>query len=68
MMATHRFPKWMAGERFEILHSPALDQPFGVVLFDRVSARFYGHGHSIAEAAKAAQKKREGINQETRKP
>jgi hypothetical protein len=58
-MATHRFPKWLADERFEITYAPKLNPPFGVVLFDRVSARFYGHGHSITEAAKDARKKRE---------
>jgi hypothetical protein len=60
MMATYRFPKWMAEERFEVTYSPKLDQPFSVVLFDRVAARFYGNGHSIAEAAKQAVIKRDG--------
>ena len=60
MMSTYRFPKWMAAERYEVTHSPALTQPFGVVLFDRVSGRFTGCGHSIAEAARAAYIKRDG--------
>jgi hypothetical protein len=60
MNSVHRFPKWMAYERFEVTYSPKLDQPFGVVLFDRVAARFNGNGHSIAEAAKAAAIKRDG--------
>jgi hypothetical protein len=55
----HRFPKWLLDERFEITHAPALDQPFGVVLFDKVSGRYSGCGHSIAEAAKAALKQRD---------
>jgi len=60
MNLTHRFPKWLVRERFEITHSPALDQPFGVVIFDKVSGRFRGNGHSIGEAAKAALKQRDG--------
>lgn len=55
----HRFPKWLVDERYEITYSPALAEPFGVVLFDRVSGRFHGCGHSIGAAAKAALKKRE---------
>jgi hypothetical protein len=59
MNLTHRFPKWLVEERFEITHSPKLDLPFGVVIFDRVSGRYTGCGNSIAEAAKEARKKRE---------
>ena len=59
MSEVHRFPKWLLAERFEISHSPKLDQPFCVVLFDHVAGRHLGCGHSIAEAAKAAQKKRD---------
>jgi hypothetical protein len=58
---THRFPKWLLDERFEITHTPNLGLPFGVVLFDkRTSARRFGYGNSIAEAAKEARKKRVG--------
>ena len=56
---THRFPKWLIEERFEITYSPTLEVPFCVVLFNKTSARFTGCGHSIAEAAKEARKKRE---------
>jgi hypothetical protein len=57
---THRFPKWLAAERFEIHHTPTLGTQFMVVLFGKTSARFTGVGQSIAEAAKAASKQREG--------
>lgn len=62
MNLTHRFPKWLLEERFEITHTPVLRGfPFGVVLFDsRTSARRFGYGNSIAEAAKQARKLREG--------
>lgn len=54
------FPKWLLQERFEITHTPNLGGlPFGVVLFDGItSARHFGYGISIAQAAKHALEKR----------
>lgn len=62
-MGTHRFPSWLALERYEIHHAPKLPMKFGVVIFGKTSARFYGVGQSIAQAAKDAQKKRDSISQ-----
>ncbi len=60
MTLTHRFPKWLLLERFEITHSPTVGEPsFTVTLFSQTSARSIGSGNSIAEAAKAARQKRE---------
>lgn len=60
MNATHRFPKWLFDERFEISYAPTVGDPsFSVVLFSRTSARYCGYGDSIAGAAKEARKKRE---------
>lgn len=59
MNLTHRFPKWLLTERYEIVYAPNLAAPFMVVLFSKTSARFIGCGASIGKAAKEAQKRRE---------